>query len=111
VAERRHIRLPLRIDKLPAAFHARIRQEREQLHKTWEEMEAESAAWVEWQEVPAGVRVLFPGDRLSHSNLWRWYTRRVEQRPARSYFNPDVDVALGEIRGVIVRLLEARAVK
>lgn len=112
--ERRRVRMPFRIDKLPAAFHARIRQEREQLHKTWEQIEVESPAWLEWRDVPANVRALFPGDRLPHSNLYRWYSRRVEQRPPRATYVPsgrDLDAALGEIRAVIARLLEERLAK
>jgi hypothetical protein len=77
--ERREVRQPLKIDKLPLKMRDRIERER-QAGRTWTEIEESSPSWAkEWGEVPQDVQALFPGKRLPHSNLARWYDIRVEQ--------------------------------
>ena len=76
--ERREVRQPLKIDKLPAEMQDRIRKERCS-GKTWLQIEAESPSWKEWEKCAAKAVELFPGKRLPHSNLQRWYDVRIEQ--------------------------------
>jgi uncharacterized protein involved in exopolysaccharide biosynthesis len=86
--ERRQINQPLKIDKLPPDVHERILALRNRLGKTWEEIESISAqpfdekkqvGLVNWAALPAAVVKLFPGKRLAHTSLHRWYDLRVSQ--------------------------------
>ncbi len=77
--EARKVRQPLGIDRLPLKMQDRIRAARIS-GRTWMEIEEDSPNWPEWNE---GVSIeafdLFPGRRLPHSNLHRWYDLRVSQ--------------------------------
>ncbi len=83
--ERRQVNQPLKIDKLPPEVHEAILTLRNQQGKTWEEIEALSAApkdksgFVDWENLPIKVLELFPEMRLPHSSLHRWYDLRVSQ--------------------------------
>ncbi len=89
--EKRKTNQPLKIDRLPASVHDAILYLRNHDGKTWQEIEAQSAAkyskewkydaggFVEWDEVSIAVLELFPEMRLPHSSLHRWYDLRVEQ--------------------------------
>ena len=76
--ERRRVRQPLKIDRLPVEIHDRIRASRDQ-GMTWGEIERDSPSWPQWEKADAAALALFPGQRLPHSNLRRWYDLRVEQ--------------------------------
>ena len=77
--EARKVRQPLGIDRLPLAMQDRIRAARI-AGRTWMEIEEASCTWPEWNEgVAIEVFALFPGRRLPHSNLHRWYDLRVAQ--------------------------------
>ena len=58
--ERRQINQPLKIDKLPPEIHEAVLTLRNRLGKTWEEIEALSAApkdkggFVDWENLPLG---------------------------------------------------------
>jgi autonomous glycyl radical cofactor GrcA len=72
--------IPLKIDRLPQAMRDRILAERNMLGRSWEEIEQDSPSWDEWKKIDDGdVLKLFPGKRLPHSNLHRWYDLRVAQ--------------------------------
>jgi hypothetical protein len=75
----RKVRQPLNIDRLPLLLQDRIRAERVD-GRRWLDIEADSPSWKEWESVDPGVQALFPGRRLPHSNLQRWYDLRIEQR-------------------------------
>lgn len=86
--ERRQVKQPLKIDRLPPEVHEQILYLRNHDGKTWEEIEAISAqpfdtkkqtGLVDWNALPAAVRKLFPEKRLPHSSLHRWYDLRVSQ--------------------------------
>jgi hypothetical protein len=77
--EPRLVRQPLKIDRLPQAMQERIRACRVSARMTWDEIERASPTWEEWKKVPIDVIELFPGMRLPHSNLQRWYDLRIEQ--------------------------------
>jgi hypothetical protein len=72
------VRQPLKIDKLPVAMRDRIQQERN-AGRTWIEIEELSPSFPEWKDVAPQVQALFPGMRLPHSNLARWWDLRVDQ--------------------------------
>jgi hypothetical protein len=76
--EKRDVRQPLKIDKLPPYVHDAILATRAD-GKTWTEIEALSREFVKWEELPMPTLELFPGMYLPHSNLQRWYDLRVEQ--------------------------------
>ena len=76
--ERRRVRQPLRLDRLPLALRDRIRAERAGGH-TWDEIERASPQWPEWEQATPEVLAAFPGRRLPHSNMQRWHDLRVEQ--------------------------------
>ncbi len=92
----------LNIDLLPPVVHEAILFLRNQLGKTWQEIEALSVkpaglsddakkaakdspkgvmlqGFVPWDTLPTEVLALFPDRRLPHSSLHRWYDLRVEQ--------------------------------
>lgn len=76
--ERREVRQPLKIDKLPIEVREQVQKLRAQ-GKTWSEIEELSKQFVNWDGLPAAVLELFPGFHLPHSNLQRWYDLRIEQ--------------------------------
>ena len=78
IGEPRQRRQPFLVDKLPQKMRDRIEAERA-FGRTWREIEDDSPTWQEWDCVAADVLALFPGKRLPHSNLQRWYDVRVEQ--------------------------------
>jgi hypothetical protein len=72
-------RQPLKIDKLPRTSISKI-QEKRSVGWTWAEIESDSQTWKEaLEKVDAKTAALFPGGKLPHSNLSRWYDLRVEQ--------------------------------
>ncbi|MGO8759350.1 MAG: hypothetical protein ACLQG3_14620 [Terracidiphilus sp.] len=86
--ERRQVKQPLKIDKLPPEVHDRILVLRDRENKTWEEIEAISAqpfdqkkgtGLVDWDRLPAPLKKLFPEKRLGHSTLHRWFDLRRTQ--------------------------------
>jgi hypothetical protein len=86
--ERRQVKQPLKIDRLPPEVRDQILWLRNRDGKTWEEIEAISAqpfdekkniGLVNWDALPAAVKKLFPEKRLAHSSLHRWYDLRVSQ--------------------------------
>lgn len=80
--EKRDVRQPLKIDQLPPLMHERIERERSRTtrpYPSWTVLETESPKWEEWEQVTPEVMALFPGKRLPHSNLARWWDLRVEQ--------------------------------
>ena len=68
--------MPLKMDRLPATILSEITELRRQ-GRTWIEIERMSPCF-DWESVPRSVRVLFPGLRLPHSTLHRWFDLRVE---------------------------------
>ncbi len=77
--EARRVKQPLGIDRLPLKMQDRIRAARI-AGRTWMEIEEDSPTWPEWNEgVASEAFDLFPGRRLPHSNLHRWYDLRVAQ--------------------------------
>jgi hypothetical protein len=79
IGEKPQVRQPVKIDKLPTDFHQRI-QEKRSAGWTWAEIESDSQTWNDlWKKVDAKTAALFPGEKLPHSNLSRWYDLRVEQ--------------------------------
>jgi hypothetical protein len=77
--EKREVRQPLNIDKLPAEFHREIQKKRAN-GWTWTEIESDSQTWKElWNPVDEKIKALFPSLRLPKTNLQRWYDLRVEQ--------------------------------
>lgn len=86
--ERRQVKQPLKIDKLPSEVQDRILVLRNQRNKTWEQIEAISAepynekkgtGLVDWSALPPAVKSLFPEKRLPHTSLHRWYDLRFAQ--------------------------------
>lgn len=77
--EPREVKQPLKIDKLPQEMRDRILQLRAQEGLTWKEIEERSPSFPEWKAALPATCELFPGRRLPHSNLHRWYDLRVEQ--------------------------------
>lgn len=76
--ERRQIRQPLKIDKLPVEMRDRIQAERA-AGRTWEEIEEMSPEFAEWDKVPDAAKKLFPDGFLPHTTLARWWDLRVDQ--------------------------------
>jgi hypothetical protein len=76
--EKRRTRQPLKMDKLPAELLDRVMQERA-AGRTWLEIEELSPRFDEWQKTPETIRAQFPGLKLPHTTLMRWYDLRVEQ--------------------------------
>jgi hypothetical protein len=82
--EKREVKRPLNIDRLPVEVKDAILQLRDQ-GKTWPEIEELSAlpkdkgGFIDWEALPTPVLELFPDLRLPHSNLHRWYDLRVSQ--------------------------------
>ncbi|HWR17132.1 MAG TPA: hypothetical protein VN577_20045 [Terriglobales bacterium] len=76
--EKREVRQPLKIDKLPLEVHERIQKLRAK-GKTWLEIEEMSKGFVPWDKLPTATLELFPDLHLPHSNLQRWYDLRIEQ--------------------------------
>lgn len=66
------------MERLPQELLDRVMQERA-AGRTWDEIEELSPRFDEWQKTPEVVRAKFPGLRLPHSTLQRWYDLRVEQ--------------------------------
>jgi len=79
--DKRATRQPLSIDRLPVEMQDRIRAERRK-GRPWAEIEQQSPTWKEWKDVGAELLPLFPGRKLPHSNLARWYDIRIEQAMA-----------------------------
>jgi hypothetical protein len=86
--DKRAVNRPLNIDRLPPHVHDAILQLKNQLGKTWDEIEALSAeefkqdgkgGFIDWESLPTDVLELFPNLRLPHSSLHRWYDLRVSQ--------------------------------
>ena len=76
--EPRQVRQPLKIDRLPLELRDRVMLERA-MGRTWDEIEQASPEFTEWAKAEPDAVKLFPGKRLPHSNLQRWYDLRVEQ--------------------------------
>jgi hypothetical protein len=66
------------MDKLPQEILDRVMQERA-AGRTWDEIEAMSPRFDEWQKTDEVVRAEFPGLKLPHTTLQRWYDIRVDQ--------------------------------
>lgn len=77
--DKRRTKQPLKIDRLPQSMRDRILFERNTCGRSWDEIELDSPKFDEWKDVPADVAALFPGKRLPHTNLHRWYDLRVDQ--------------------------------
>lgn len=71
-------RQPLKMDKLPTELLDRVMKERA-AGRTWSEIEEMSPRFEEWEKTPETVRADFPGLKLPHSTLTRWFDLRVEQ--------------------------------
>jgi hypothetical protein len=76
--ERRSRRQRLLMDSLPLALLDRARAEHAAGH-TWGEIERDSPHWPEWEGAPPEMLAEFPGRRLPHSTVHRWYDLRVDQ--------------------------------
>ena len=72
-------RQPLKVDLLPEKLRDRILSERNQLGRTWQEIEIASPEWQEWKLATPEAEAAFPGRKLPHTTLHRWYDLRVEQ--------------------------------
>jgi hypothetical protein len=79
------VRQPLKMDKLPMELLDRVMQERA-AGRTWMEIEELSPRFEEWGKVEQANREAwllafksFPGGRIPHTTLSRWYDLRVEQ--------------------------------
>jgi hypothetical protein len=70
---------PLSIDRLPGEMQDKIQEERAKYGKSFLRIEDESPKWKEWNDVDSKTAALFPGRRLPHSNLQRWWDLRKEQ--------------------------------
>lgn len=77
--ERREVRQPLKIDRLPQAMRDQVLKLRAQEGLTWEQIEERSPKLDGWEEMPPKLLALFPARRLPHSSLQRWYDLRIEQ--------------------------------
>jgi hypothetical protein len=83
--ERRQVNQPLKIDRLSPDIHEAILLLRNRDGKTWEEIEALSAApkdkggFIDWENLPPALLKLFPDKKLAHTSLHRWYDLRVSQ--------------------------------
>jgi hypothetical protein len=76
--EKRQVHQPLKVDRLPSEVHEVICLLRARF-APWLEIEKRSAQFVPWAKLPTDVLKLFPGKRIPHSNLQRWYDLRVAQ--------------------------------
>lgn len=76
--EPRKVKQPLKIDRLPGELREAIQSMRAS-GLTWVEIEDISPRMREWEGVPEETRKLFPGLRIPHSNLMRWWDLRIEQ--------------------------------
>src|SRR5690348_14056126 len=76
--EKRRTRQPLKMDKLPAELLDRVMKERA-AGMFWKEIEDLSPRFEEWQKTSEEVRAQFPGLRIPHTTLHRWYDLRFEQ--------------------------------
>jgi hypothetical protein len=89
MGEERLVHQPFKIDRLPAEVREAIRIVREE--HTWQEIEdlsalpfnpnwrTEGGGFVNWDSLRVSVQALFPGRRIPHSNLHRWFDVRVRQ--------------------------------
>lgn len=89
--EKRAVRQPLKIDRLPVEIRDAIQYLKNVRGKTWMEIEELSSlaynekwakdggGFVNWETLPLDVLELFPDMRLPHTNLHRWYDLRVSQ--------------------------------
>jgi Protein of unknown function (DUF3486) len=77
--ERPQVRQPLKIDQLPQAIRDRILEELNKNGRTYAEIEFDSPNWEQWKKCDDRQVALFPGKRLPHSNIQRWYDLRVRQ--------------------------------
>ena len=85
VGQKPRVRQPLKMDKLPAELAKRVMEERA-AGRTWMEIEDLSPTFEEWGKVEQSNKDayldafrLFPGGRIPHSTLSRWYDLRVDQ--------------------------------
>jgi hypothetical protein len=69
---------PLLIDRLSNDVHNEILRLRA-TGNTWPQIEELSREFVPWDELPPLLVEKFPGRKLPHSNLHRWYDLRVDQ--------------------------------
>lgn len=88
--ERRAVKQPLKIDRMPMDVRNAILELRDQ-GKTWVEIEELSSlpyskqwrqdkgGFVNWDALPIDVLELFPKLRLPHTNLHRWHDLRFNQ--------------------------------
>lgn len=76
--EKRQVRQPLKMDRLPTELLDRVMQERA-AGRTWAEIEELSPRFDEWQKTEPAIRAEFPGLKLPHTTLMRWHDLRVEQ--------------------------------
>jgi len=76
--EPRKTKQPLKIDKLPIELREGI-QEMRASGLTWIEIEDLSPRMKQWKAVPEKTQALFPGLRIPHTNLSRWWDLRIEQ--------------------------------
>lgn len=77
--DKRQTRQPLKIDRLPLEFRDEIRRMRTEDGMSWQEIEEISPKLKFWEIVQDEVKQIFPGLKLPHSNLQRWYDLRIEQ--------------------------------
>jgi hypothetical protein len=83
--ERRKVRQPFYIDRLPPAVHQEILRLHNEKNTSWEQIEAlsaekpENGGFVKWDELPRSTLEKFPNLRIPRSNLQRWFDVRVEQ--------------------------------
>jgi hypothetical protein len=77
--EPREVRQPLKIDKLPEDLHKEILELRSKEGLTWLAIEERSPRLDGWEKASAAQLAIFPGRRIPHSNLHRWFDLRIEQ--------------------------------
>jgi len=89
--EKRKTRQPLKIDQLPETVREAIVSLRNDRFKTWEQIEELSAksyshewnkdggGFIDWPSIDPELLDDFPGLKLPHSSLQRWYDLRVSQ--------------------------------
>lgn len=77
--DKREVQQPLKVDALPLEVRDTIRDLRAQQGYTWAEIEEKSREFVPWDTLPARTLEMFPGRRIPHSTLHRWYDLRVAQ--------------------------------
>jgi hypothetical protein len=74
----RELKRPLNVDKLPQEVRDTILKLRAE-GRTWPQIEEESREFVPWDTLAPLLVERFPGKKIPHSNLHRWYDLRVEQ--------------------------------